>query len=95
MVALLQIEIILIFFRSSPMDGINLNSECNVGCGCSTKLYSPVCSGSMQYFSACHAGCSSTLEPIENGTKVKSWNHKYIAGFGIYPIKYNMFIVFL
>ena len=38
----------------------NLAATCNVDCGCSAMVYEPVCGlDGSQYFSPCHAGCSS------------------------------------
>ncbi|XP_063411913.1 solute carrier organic anion transporter family member 4A1-like isoform X3 [Mytilus trossulus] len=38
----------------------NLGATCNADCGCSAMVYEPVCGlDGSQYFSPCHAGCSS------------------------------------
>ena len=40
---------------------IDLRDTCNNDCGCSLNSYTPVCGvDNIQYFSACHAGCSAT-----------------------------------
>ncbi|XP_066489876.1 solute carrier organic anion transporter family member 1A2-like [Tiliqua scincoides] len=42
----------------------SLNAECNHGCGCSTKVWDPVCGeDGITYVSACLAGCE-----VSNGT---------------------------
>ncbi|XP_062990860.1 solute carrier organic anion transporter family member 1A2 isoform X2 [Elgaria multicarinata webbii] len=42
----------------------NLHADCNRGCGCSTKLWDPVCGDNgITYVSACLAGCE-----VSNGT---------------------------
>ncbi|CAG2168882.1 unnamed protein product, partial [Oppiella nova] len=42
---------------------LNLVSECNTDCGCSTRTYQPVCGadGLSNYFSPCHAGCTHEI----------------------------------
>ncbi|KAG8232805.1 hypothetical protein J437_LFUL007959 [Ladona fulva] len=54
--------------HGSSLDGrLQLDWECNAGCGCEQYLkYSPVCSadGKLTFYSACHAGCKSIKEDV-------------------------------
>eukprot|EP00466_Bigelowiella_natans_P017242 jgi/Bigna1/80707/fgenesh1_pg.73_\ len=48
--------------------GVNLDSQCNLGCGCSRTPYSPVCGpGGINYFSSCYAGCQSRISGDTSG----------------------------
>lgn len=48
---------------------MNFTTSCNVGCNCEGVKYSPVCheASMTSYFSACHAGCTSSLDPKHYG----------------------------
>jgi len=47
-----------------PINGINLTSSCNAGCGCNPDVYQPVCGADgITYFSGCHAGCQQSDSP--------------------------------
>ncbi|XP_015111744.1 solute carrier organic anion transporter family member 4C1 [Diachasma alloeum] len=54
-----------------PTEGIdstsatmNFTTACNIGCNCERVKYSPVChrTSMITYFSACHAGCTSSID---------------------------------
>lgn len=49
---------------------LNLSSPCNAGCGCDGIKYSPVCheSTGTTFYSACHAGCRTTLDDNKFGS---------------------------
>ncbi|CAG0919874.1 unnamed protein product [Notodromas monacha] len=63
---------------------LDLVSECNSDCSCSTSFYTPVCSsdGAVNFFSPCHAGCEtilSTGNPGDDRNKTIYGNCKCIV----------------
>lgn len=59
-------HILIVCCSVTSLATTELNSTCNMGCGCTTAFYEPVCFDNVQYFSPCHAGC---YEPAQdNGT---------------------------
>ncbi|CAH3198233.1 unnamed protein product [Porites evermanni] len=72
--------------KSSPGPP-QLSSPCNQACNCSGVSYSPVCGGSLTYFSPCHAGCT-----IANKTQTGSWSYSdctCLADIGQFPGEVN------
>ncbi|KAK3593464.1 hypothetical protein CHS0354_020230 [Potamilus streckersoni] len=50
------------YYSNSSVDELSLTSSCNAECSCKTEFYEPVCDSSgVRYFSACYAGCSSSV----------------------------------
>ncbi|XP_076326319.1 solute carrier organic anion transporter family member 74D-like [Tachypleus tridentatus] len=47
---------------------LNLNNECNSGCGCTQRVFEPICGpdGHSNYFSPCFAGCKGLNNTDEN-----------------------------
>ena len=49
------------------LDPVNIISSCNSNCGCTQNSYTPVCGiDGIEYFSACHAGCSEESKNAED-----------------------------
>ena len=43
------------------LGSVQLDADCNAGCGCSTLDYNPVCGrDKVMYYSPCYAGCNTT-----------------------------------
>lgn len=72
--------------KSSPGPP-QLSSPCNQACNCSGVSYSPVCGGSLTYFSPCHTGCT-----IASKTQTGSWSYTNctcLADIGQFPGEVN------
>ncbi|KAK0171245.1 hypothetical protein PV328_008995 [Microctonus aethiopoides] len=72
----IQITYIFISCEKMPIEGIstisneiNFTTPCNIGCNCDGVKYSPVCheSSMTTYFSACHAGCTNSIDAKRYG----------------------------
>ena len=54
--------------ETSLVEGkLNLISDCNTDCQCTTKRFQPVCGSDLNYFSPCHAGCTHEVGPNLDG----------------------------
>ncbi|XP_013793841.2 solute carrier organic anion transporter family member 4C1-like, partial [Limulus polyphemus] len=51
---------------------LNLNNECNNGCGCTQHVFEPICGpdGHSNYFSPCFAGCKALNNTDENLVRI-------------------------
>ncbi|KAM8962211.1 solute carrier organic anion transporter family member 4C1 [Pelodytes ibericus] len=70
----------------------DISAPCNDNCSCARSFYDPVCgSDGVQYFSACYAGCTSTL--FDGSEKIYtncSCVGEQIRAIGRYESSFNM-----
>ncbi|XP_034947903.1 solute carrier organic anion transporter family member 74D isoform X2 [Chelonus insularis] len=73
---IIQISYIFITCNQIPIAGIdpltmsvNFTTSCNINCNCDNVKYSPVCheASMTSYFSACHAGCTNSIDARHYG----------------------------
>ena len=48
-----------------------LDHSCNTNCGCDRSVYDPICMDGMEYFTACHAGCSGSINNTSSSSDIE------------------------
>ena len=73
-------NIIIIYY--CPQKSFQLTSACNTNCNCSTRVFTPVCSGgNINYFSPCHAGCATYVSENKTYLDCACTGESVTAGF--------------